>query len=252
MIARALRELCDAVYPRACFLCGASAVDGIACAEHRLPLELPGPRCGICSAALAPAITDGERCPRCRAKRPRFARLLVAFDYRACAAAREWILAFKHAGRADLARPLAAVLARRLAEHVDRPSELALVPAPLHSLRRLERGYDQARLLAGELALRCGARAVPALVRARATPVQGAPGSPPRRANVAGAFRADPRALAGLAGRAVWLVDDVVTSGATLDECARALRQVGVRNVRALALARASGADSAALPPAWE
>jgi predicted amidophosphoribosyltransferase len=100
-------------------------------------------------------------------------------------------------------------------------------------------GYDQAALLTGELAMHCGARAVPALIRTRATPVQGAPGSPSRRANVAGAFEVEASAVLALAGRSVWLVDDVVTSGATLDECARALRRAGVRRVHGLALARA-------------
>jgi predicted amidophosphoribosyltransferase len=129
-------------------------------------------------------------------------------------------------------------------ENVD-PWRLALVPVPLHVTRRLERGYDPAGLLARELAMLRGARAVPALVRTRATPVQGAPGSPPRRANVAGAFEADPAAVVRLAGRAVWLVDDVVTSGATLDECALALRRAGVRRASGLVLARAGPSSTA-------
>ncbi len=246
MAAAVVREVWDALYPPACFLCGAAARDEIACEAHVLPRGPDGPRCGVCAAALAPAIAHGERCPRCRERRPRYVRLEVLFDYRASAAGREWLLAFKHGGRRDLARPLAAQLARRLSdERVIEPGA-ALVPVPLHRWRRLERGYDQAALLAEELAQRLGGRNVRTLARTRATAVQGAPGSPSRAENVAGAFVGRPESLHALGGRSVWLVDDVVTSGSTLEECALALKRLGVRQVCALALARASPSGSGA------
>jgi ComF family protein len=115
-----------------------------------------------------------------------------------------------------------------------------LVPVPLHGLRRLERGYDQALLLAraaGEIA---GLRVVRALRRARATAVQGAPGSPSRTANVDGAFAPALLAARRVRGSTIWIVDDVVTSGATVAECARVLRRMGAESVSVLALARAS------------
>jgi len=160
-------------------------------------------------------------------------------DYRASEAGRAWILALKHGGRRDLAAPLGAVLGRRLLAVAARAEDALLVPVPLHPLRRLERGYDQALLLARAVGRAVDLDVSRALVRRRSTRVQGAPGSPSRTANVRGAFRLDNSAEPSVAGRAVWLVDDVVTSGATANECARVLRRAGARRVDVLALARA-------------
>jgi predicted amidophosphoribosyltransferase len=110
---------------------------------------------------------------------------------------------------------------------------------PWHPWRRIERGFDQAGLLAEGVARRLQLQCLAALERQRCTAVQGAPGSPSRRANVEGAFRVDASLGPRLAAGRVWLVDDVATSGATLDACASALRRAGARKVTALVLARA-------------
>jgi ComF family protein len=168
----------------------------------------------------------------------------VLADYRAQPAGREWILAFKHGRRPDLARTLGRALGARLAEN--RACEMQppplLVPVPLHWLRRFERGYDQALLLARAAAEVEGLEVVRALSRSRSTAVQGSIGAPSRTANVAKAFaprRTWPPASRRILGREVWLVDDVVTSGATASECARALKRLGAARIGVLALARA-------------
>jgi ComF family protein len=232
----------DALYPPVCPLCSARDLgDGLGCSAHRLPRGLVGPHCGRCSRALPPAIADGERCSECRARAPGYQRLVALADYRAQPAIQDWILSLKYGRRADLARTLGAALGARWTESAGAEERIALlVPVPLHGFRRLERGYDQALLLAraaGEIA---GARVVRALRRARSTPVQGAPGSPSRTANVHGAFVPGPFGTRRIRGSAVWLVDDVVTSGATVAECARVLRGMGAESVSVLALARAS------------
>lgn len=240
------------MFPPLCALCGAPEPgDGLGCDEHRLPLRPPGPRCRRCASALPPAIADGERCADCRLDPPSFEAAIALGDYRAQPSIRDWILALKHGGRRDLARTLGRALAARFAE--DRPDRAdlplgppILVPVPLHWTRRLERGYDQARLVAEAVAAAPTEEerleVVPALSRSRATAVQGSIGAPSRRANVAGAFV--PRRLLRsaerkLSGRDAWLVDDVVTSGATASECSRALKRLGAARVGLLALARA-------------
>jgi len=225
-----LAELVDAFFPPACWLCGAPA-EGVACSAHGLPLAPHGPRCGSCARQLAPALPDGERCAHCRRKPLGFRHVFVLTDYEG--AVREWVLAFKHGGRADLARPLGAALARRL------DSDALLVPVPLHPWRRVERGYDQALLLATEVAAHTGSRCVRALRRTRATSMQGAPGSASRTANVKDAFRVARGAAAKIEGAELVLVDDVLTSGATAAECARALKRAGAKAVDVLAIARA-------------
>jgi ComF family protein len=241
LLAQAGAELLDAVYPPRCFLCGSLAEDGLACEGHRLPEKPSGPRCGRCAAALPPAFPDGYRCALCATRAPGFVRLCALADWRAQPAVQPWLFAFKYGGRRDLARPLGHALARRLADEPAWCARSVVVPVPLHVLRRIERGYDQARLLAQAVAERTGARFVEALARTRPTPPQGSPGSVSRESNVRGAFRARALARTPLAGKEVWLMDDVVSSGSTVRECARVLRRAGARRVYVATLARGRG-----------
>jgi ComF family protein len=176
-----------------------------------------------------------------RRSAPGFERVFALADYRAQPEIQRWILAMKYGRRPDLARTLGAVLgARWSAEDNGAGAPPILVPVPLHSWRRLERGYDQALLLARAAGEVSGSSVVRALRRVRSTAVQGAPGSPSRTANVAGAFAPAVFSRRRVRDGAVWLVDDVVTSGATIAECARVLRRMGAESVSVLALARAS------------
>lgn len=229
----------DAIFPARCRLCGARADDDLACAEHALPRGASPPRCGRCAARLSDALPDGARCATCRRTPPPFRRVLALGDYRE-PALREHVLALKHGGRRDLAEPLGGLLAALLAARAGgEPARAVLVPVPLHRWRRLERGYDQAELLARAAGAAAGVPVARALARARRTAPQGSPGAASRAANVRGAFAARSRAAAALAGREAWLVDDVVTSGATAAECARTLKRAGAAAVGVLALARA-------------
>lgn len=111
-----------------------------------------------------------------------------------------------------------------------------LVPVPLHSRRLRERGYNQSLLLAREIAKLTGLQVVEGLVRTRySQPQVKTPGAAARRENVRGAFSCEHD---GVRGCRVLVIDDVVTSGATLDECARALKARDAQSVWGLTLAR--------------
>jgi ComF family protein len=142
----------------------------------------------------------------------------------------------KYQDRPDLAAPLGH-LARRAARVGGLAADL-VVPVPLHPRRLVERGYNQAALIAAEVAIELDAPLLArALVRLRNTLQQAHLDREARRGNVARAFRArDPRAIAG---RRVVLVDDVATTGATLAACAEALLSAGAASVTALVVARA-------------
>ena len=144
--------------------------------------------------------------------------------------------ALKYSGRADLAKPLARLIAPHIAEHAS--SWDALVPVPLHPLRLAERGYNQAALLARGCAAGTPLRVLPlALTRTRHAARQVGQSRGERLINAQGAFCVrEPRALAG---KRVALVDDVVTTGATAMACADALRTVGADVCAVVALARA-------------
>jgi ComF family protein len=126
------------------------------------------------------------------------------------------------------------LLAREAAARMPGPAPDALVPVPLHPARIRARGFAPAAVLARALARALGAPAAPALRRVRDTPSQTGLDRPGRRRNVAGAF-APARPLPGAT---IWLVDDVVTTGATLGEAARVLRAAGAGRVAAVCVAR--------------
>lgn len=271
--ARLAAAFAEAAWPARCALCAADdAGDGLGCLEHRFETGLRGRRCGRCAAAIGDALPDGELCPGCRARAPGFARVVALGEYRAAANA-AWVMALKYGGRPELAAPLGVLLAARLAlEEVgcgEAPVEAChgagsrgepraaagagtrdgngpaarrlLVPVPLHLARRIERGYDQAWLLARACAEESGIPARRLLRRTRPTPVQGALGTASRAANVRGAFAPSLRARCAarrVRGAEVWLVDDVLTSGSTAAECARALRRMGAARVSVLCVAR--------------
>ena len=193
-------------------------------------------------------MSPGLSCRDCRLAPPRFVGTAAAFDY-AEPGVSDWVLRLKHGGRPDLALPLARIAGLELARAV-RSGRLAaapsqgdlLVPVPLHSARHAERGYNQAGLLAAELARLVGGDSLPLLQRSRSTFVQGDPAAPPRRLNVQGAFRAArPVQLQPWVGerRRVWLVDDVMTTGATASACAEALKRAGAGKIHVVVLARA-------------
>jgi ComF family protein len=160
-------------------------------------------------------------------------------------ALRNIIHAFKYEGRRSLARPLAAMLRERSAEVLT--GARCVVPVPLYPTRRLARGFNQAAALARHLDV----PVVSALWRIRPTAPQAGLTASERAGNVSGAFRLSPL-LTGrmrrtyIDGRVIVLVDDVLTTGATLGACAAALDAAGAREIRMLTLARAplqKGAD---------
>lgn len=169
------------------------------------------------------------RCPRCRRTRREVdrARAIGAYD----GALRAVIHALKYEGRRSLARPLAALMRLR-GEEVLAAADF-LVPVPLHASRRRERGFNQAADLAHHL----GLPVLRALIRVRPTDAQTGLPAAQRHRNVRQAFAVAPRSCT-VAGGIVVLIDDVSTTGATLDACARVLKDAGACEVRALTAAR--------------
>lgn len=139
---------------------------------------------------------------------------------------RKLVLAYKHGGRIALASLLARLIAARLPEQPAERAPPLLVPVPLHRWRLWSRGFNQAALIARELArLGKGEADVAALVRGRRTPPLGGLGREARDRALAGAIRLAPARAARLKGRDVILVDDVLTSGATSRACIAAIAQ---------------------------
>ena len=152
---------------------------------------------------------------------------------------RQLVLAYKHGGRIALARLLARLITARLPEAATGCAPPMLVPVPLHRWRMWSRGFNQAALLAQELArLGKGEAEVGALIRPRATPHLGGLGRSAREEALKGAIRINRKRAARLAGRDVVLVDDVLTSGATSRACIAALQQAGAASIAIACFAR--------------
>ena len=202
-----------------CDLCWAS----IPAATH--------PLCETCGDALPSWRADlpVSRCARCRrsARTITHGRSIAPYD----GTLREIVHALKYDRRRSLARPLAALMASRGAEVLCGAD--AVVPVPLHCLRHWSRGFNQA----SELARYLGLPVWHLLGRRRATVTQTDLPEARRHQNVRGAFRLRRRVPSGTV---LVIVDDVSTTGATVDACAKVLLEAGAREVRALTAARAA------------
>jgi ComF family protein len=231
-----LRGVLDLLLPPTCVACDAPG-EALLCAgcAPRLP-RIPPRRCVLCQElACAPG---ADRCAACAVRAAPLDACIAGCWFEADAAA--WVRRYKYppaallgagAGR-DHARVRALLDLSLGWQALDAPD--CVVPVPLHPARLRQRGFNPAARMARALAARWEAACAPAaLERVRDTPSQTGLGRLARRANVRGAFRAR-----GAVPPHVWLVDDVVTTGATLEACARALRRAGARRVVALCAAR--------------
>jgi ComF family protein len=210
------RDFAEFLWPQRCAGCGAGVeAHAVLCA--RCEAAIPPLSLALCARCLA----AGETEPICGRHANHQVRPAWIYDERAARV----IEAFKYEARTDLAAPLARVLAQAVLP--DAAFDL-VVEVPLHPARLRERGYNQSRLLAESLARELSVPHLPgALRRLRATAAQARLGPAARRANVRGAFRAaESRALEN---RRVLLVDDVLTTGATLEACFEALAVAGAR-----------------------
>jgi ComF family protein len=241
----------DLVFPALCPVCTATLAerrrdplcgacwDRIAritppcCDRCGLPWRASAPPIGV--AALTPpptpTVLTPSLCGACRIEPPGWDWARAGAQYEGVV--RDAIHALKFRGKRALARPLAQLIGEQwppLARDV-----AALVPVPLGRPRERERGFNQAALLAERLAPGLGVAVRPRwLARLRDTQPQSDLGAAERRANVRGAFEARPE----VAGRHVVVVDDVLTTGATVAECARALRAAGAARIGVVAVAR--------------
>lgn len=173
------------------------------------------------------------QCAACLARRPVYATARSAFQYDD--ASKRMILAFKHGGKTDRLSYFAAQMHRAGRQALADAD--CLIPVPLHRMRLIKRRFNQSTLLANTLSKRSGVPVEPhALRRIKATPTQNGLTAKGRRRNVQGAFRvSDPSAVAN---KRLVLIDDVMTTGATLEACTRALKQAGAARVDAVCLAR--------------
>ena len=188
--------------------------------------------CRGCGFPAGPYASLGESCRHCRGKKLNLTAAAAVARYRG--GARSMVLALKFRGETEMVRPMAALMALRL-EKTEIPRPDWVVPVPLYPKRVRMRGFNQAELLAAAVAKRSGFETrTDVLVKTVNAKPQSLLKREERFANASGAYAASEE----MTGKSVLLVDDVMTTGATLADCARACRAAGAKRVYALVFAR--------------
>jgi ComF family protein len=233
---RAGRVIVDAVLPPRCLACGeiVGEPDSL-CAPCWAGITFfAAPWCAICGLPFPHPMGDGALCGTCARRRPSWdvARAVLRYDKNS----RRLLLSFKHGDRTHLGGAFGRWMYRAGGEMLAGAD--LIVPVPLHWTRLFRRRFNQAALLAHAIRAAGGPPVAPDwLVRRRRTPSHGLLGPAARERNVRGAFTL--RRSRTVKGKRVVLVDDVLTTGATAEECARVLRRAGAASVGVLTLARA-------------
>jgi ComF family protein len=232
-----LRGAADFLWPQRSLVSGqrGAGKGPLSAAEFAAVGFLSDPVCDACGRPMEIDLGPYTHCAACIARPPRWDRARAAIIYDA--ASRRIVLDLKRSGRRDGLSTMTGWMHRAGAPLIAQAD--LVVPVPLHYTRLVRRGFNQSAWLAQGIARRAGVACHVHLVkRRRRTPTQGGLSARARRRNVAGAFAISKRAAALVRDRRVLLVDDVLTTGATVSACARALKQAGARQVDVLVLAR--------------
>lgn len=230
--------LTSLLYPPVCTICAASTEPGeYLCGEcEAKTTPIVAPFCSVCSEPFFGAITEAFTCANCAHRKIYFEAAVAV--YRSRGIVRRVIHDFKYGHQMHLRHIVARWLGEALGDvrlrgrHFD-----VIVPVPLHPTRERERGFNQAALLAEMLSKKTATELSPALERTRYTTTQTAFDRAERMENLHNAFRL--RKKAHVRDLRVLLIDDVLTTGSTLSECARILKRAGAVSVHAATAARA-------------
>jgi ComF family protein len=230
-----LRAAIDFALPPRCPACGLIVgADGSFCTECWSKLHfLGGPGCAACGMPFETDQGPDVRCGACLAEPPAHDGVRAAVAYGEVA--RILALKLKYGRRVGLARVIGGHVARRAGEERD----ALIVPVPLHRWRIWRRSFNQSALIGAEIARRLGLELRTDLIeRRKATPMLGGLGRTARARTLRGAFAVPSEKKAVLQGRTVLLIDDVYTSGATANGCARVLKRAGAARVVVMCWAR--------------
>jgi len=236
---RVLTAVLDLVYPVSCAACGAAVLDSRGlplCGECTVKADFAGDMmCPRCGAGVMREPEDVVKCPKCYNLSLNFRRAVSLGPYEKPLG--EVVKALKFRGQRQYARPLAerlaAVLRRQdFTQHID-----IIVPVPIHWRRRFRRGFNQSELITGHLGKLLN---IPvdgrSLRRIRYTEPQTKLSAEERLKNLKGAFKV--RRPEAVEGKQILLLDDVMTTGGTMTECARELRRAGAKVIYAAVVAR--------------
>ena len=235
-------SLLKVIYPEACAICGARchSLGRYVCWEclRKVEYHRVDSFCERCGLSFEPPIPMPATCHVCKETPPAFDKARSAVHFRGVV--KELIVEFKYHSAMWLTQDLTNLLEANVRHHYDHGEAFdAVCPVPLHPTKQRARGYNQAELLAGELARRLGLESFPNILkRTRNTETQTHKTAVERRANIHGIFEVNPQWMPWLRDRRILMVDDVMTTGSTLNEAAKTLKAAGVSTVLCATVAR--------------
>ena len=224
---RSLGRSAARALPQACALCAAPSGSALVCSACDAALPRLGPACPCCALPSPPGVLEATPCGQCLARPPPWTRASAAFAY--AYPLDRLVVALKYRGMVAYADFLADAVSARVDVQPD-----VLVPVPLARSRQRQRGFNQAGEIARRVARTCGIPLCHGLDRVLEAPAQAASDRRERMRNMRHAFVGRP----ALAGRRIAIVDDVLTTGATLAAASRAARRAGADVVAAFVVAR--------------
>ena len=229
-----LKLLLDFLLPPTCPVCHKKGIEDGLCPKCFSELEFIGTqKCSVCGQPLDAIVPGMAVCGKCLKDPPHFRQAEAVFKYNDTS--KKLILAYKHGDHIELTELFVKWMATNSKALIEKND--ILIPVPLHWKRLLKRKYNQSALLAQRLAKRYGKEYAPlVLVRKKATPSQGHLSPKERKKNVTGVFEV--KRPEQIQGKAILLIDDVFTTGATVGECAKVLLKAGAKSVDVLTLAR--------------
>lgn len=232
-----LASVINILFPACCAACRELVgIHGALCATCWQSIHfITDPLCHACGLPFEYHIGEKAICGRCMAQKPAYTEARSLFKYDETS--KSQVLALKYHDKTQLAPVFGEWLTRIAGHYVHKASYI--IPVPLHSTRLLSRRYNQASLLAHALSRHVHLPVLPdTLQRTKRTPPPAGLTRRQREDNMRGAFKVTAKKRPLVKGQSVILIDDVMTTGATLDACARVLHDAGVRDVYVLTLAR--------------
>lgn len=230
-------KILDIIFPPCCISCGENVNEsGTIC--HKCWGEInfiSDPQCNICGFPFDFEISNNPICAACAKEKPHFSKARAVFLYDD--SSKKMVTSFKYTDRIENRKAYAKWMAR-IGENLIADADF-LIPVPIHLRKLISRKYNQAGLLAQEISKISGKKTVTnALIRKKHTIKQASLNRRIRFQNISGAFNVNDKFSTILEGKRILLIDDVITTGATADECAKILKKARVANVDVLTLAK--------------
>jgi ComF family protein len=236
LLKRIISHITKLIFPQTCLICNQIIDNGNFCAKDWSELHfLQKPACNICFQPFEFRIDDEALCGKCLQKRPKYFKAISVWAYNE--QSRIIIARFKYYDQINLAKYFSELMLKQAQEIF--PEIDFIVPIPLHKLRIIKRKYNQAAILAKNIAKLSDKKLIlDLLVRTKNNQPQASLDQRMRHKNVRGIFRTKEKYLTKIKGKNILLIDDVITTGATIESCAQELKSAKANRIYTLTLAK--------------